>query len=817
MILLGMPHKSFLILIFLLFSVTTSFSQQQREIRSSAAIKQELEKLNILGSVLYFAAHPDDENTRLISWLAREKKYNTAYLSLTRGDGGQNLIGPEIGVELGLIRTQELLAARAIDGGQQFFSSAFDFGFSKTSSETFDFWDKEAVLADAVWTVRQFRPDVIITRFPPDVRGGHGHHQASAILAHEAFAAAADSSKFPEQLQHVDIWQAKRLLWNTANFGGMNNTSEDQLKIDIGQYNTLLGQSYGEIAALSRSQHKSQGFGSAASRGQSIEYFEFVDGEHAELDLFDGIDATWNRIKGSEDIQRLVNKLNNDYSPQNPQNSISDLIELKSTLEKMPSNYWIKEKHSVLDQLIVACAGIWIESRTAKAQFVERDLIDVTNEIIVRQPNVEVEVLSINDNKVALSVPFNQSSTLIQTHHLQGITQPFWLSKPQTKGRFDVAVWLANQAETPKYPNTVIQLLVNGHLTQVERPLVYKYVDPVQGEVYNPITVTPSLTVSPSEQTLLVTNADRKNLTVTFKNNTSSALQKEVKVDFTSDWEVYPSSLDLQFSEGQSTITRDITVKPKSIPAKASNLTFSVEAGKLKNYRDINYEHIPNISWFPPTSVSIQPIEIIVPTKKIAYIMGAGDLIPQSLRAIGIQVDELSVKQLNQLTIKDYEAVILGVRALNVFPDLQNKGSILLDYVEGGGVVLVQYNVNSNVDLDKIAPFPFSLSRDRVTEEDSPVRIIHPKDRSISYPNRLTSKDFDGWIQERGLYFADNIDDRYIRPLGMHDKNELENDGSLLIAKEGKGKFVYTSLSFFRQLPAGVPGAYRLFVNLLSL
>src|SRR5690606_31000083 len=273
---------------------------------------------SVLGSVLYFAAHPDDENTKLISYLASERKVRTAYLSLTRGDGGQNLIGTEQGIELGLIRTQELLQARKLDGGEQYFSSAFDFGFSKTPDETFNFWQKQEVLRESVWIIRKLQPDIIITRFPPDERGGHGHHQASAILAHEAFIAAADPSMFPEQLNRVEPWQAKRLLWNTATFMRLNGDDSNRLRVDIGQYNPLLGKSYGEISAVSRSQHKSQGFGAASSNGVSLEVFENVAGDKATEDLFDNIDLSWSRVPNSEPVQTAIQQLLSAFAPDKP-------------------------------------------------------------------------------------------------------------------------------------------------------------------------------------------------------------------------------------------------------------------------------------------------------------------------------------------------------------------------------------------------------------------------------------------------------------------------------------------------------------------
>ena len=314
------------VIAFVSFFLSFNLFAQGPQSWTSADMYLAIRKLNVLGSVLYIAAHPDDENTRLIAYFAKDRMYRTGYLSLTRGDGGQNLIGDEQGIELGLIRTQELLAARRIDGGEQFFSRAFDFGYSKNPEETFTKWDKEKILSDVVWVIRKFQPDVIITRFPTTGEGGHGHHTASAILANEAFTAAADPNRFPEQLKYVKPWQAKRILWNSFNFGGTNLTSPDQFKFDVGGYNPLLGKSYGEIAAISRSNHKSQGFGSAASRGEALEYFKTTGGTSPTDDIMSGEDLTWKRVEGGEAIAPVVDSIISTFDLLHPEKSVKGLV-----------------------------------------------------------------------------------------------------------------------------------------------------------------------------------------------------------------------------------------------------------------------------------------------------------------------------------------------------------------------------------------------------------------------------------------------------------------------------------------------------------
>ena len=368
--------KRLLLAIFVCCKLSDALAQPPKS-WTSAEMYQAIKKLNVLGSVLYIAAHPDDENTRLIAYLSKDKLYRTGYLSLTRGDGGQNLIGDEQGIELGLIRTQELLAARRIDGGEQFFTRAFDFGYSKSPEETFTKWDKEKILSDVVWVIRKFQPDIIINRFPVTGEGGHGHHTASGILANEAFTAAADPNRFPEQLKYVSVWQAKRVMWNTFNFGGTNTTREDQFKIDVGGYNPLLGKSYGEIAAESRSQHKSQGFGVPASRGEALEYFKATNGDMPVTDLMDGIDATWNKIPGGSKISAMIDSLTASFDFLHPEKSVKGLVLLYNVLINLPNGIWQLKKIEETKELIQQCSGLFIDATTSEQFAVKTDSIRI--------------------------------------------------------------------------------------------------------------------------------------------------------------------------------------------------------------------------------------------------------------------------------------------------------------------------------------------------------------------------------------------------------------------------------------------------------
>lgn len=807
------------VIIILAGILSTSSVKAQNPQWDAAEIKLNLEKLNTLGSVLYFAAHPDDENTRLIAWLAQEKKYKTAYLSLTRGDGGQNLIGTEQGIELGLIRTQELLAARKIDKGEQFFSSAYDFGFSKTPEETFEFWDKKRVLGEAVWIIRKFRPDVIITRFPPDSRGGHGHHQASAILAQEAFKAAADPNQFSEQLQFVSPWQAKRLLWNTANFGGQNNTREDQLKIDIGDYNSLLGASYGEIAAHSRSSHKSQGFGSASQRGSSIEYFEFVDGVPAEKTLLDNVDTSWKRVKNGNKVQPLIDHINQIYQIDKPELIITELIKLYKILDEIDDEYWKTEKKKEVEKLILACGGIWFESVARNSSYALGDEIKVDHSIIVRRPNITVELTQLNGNSIHDTLKTNRLQKDTMLVIADRTTQPYWLMEPHGKGKFNISDFnLTGYPENLDAPSVSIEIRINGQPIIINQLIKYKYTDPVRGEIYNPIVILPPLTAKSSSSLALTQNARTVKVNLTFqKNGQIVATTFHVKPNIPKGWEVLPASFDLSFKESERIISREINIKPSdATQSSIDTLGFLLNnKERLKEIKSIEYNHIPDIVYFPDAAIKMSNINLINDVKNVAYIHGAGDLIPESLVAIGIKVDVLSNEQALKADLSTYDAVIFGVRIFNVnkqIAQLQNK---VLAYVKMGGTVLEQYNVNNGMIAKNFGPFPFSIGRSRVTDEKATVHF-DKNDPIFNYPNKISEADFQHWVQERGLYFAEDIDKRYRTPITMQDPGEALHNGSLLVAHYGKGKFVYTSLSFFRQLPAGIPGAYRLFVNLLS-
>ena len=783
---------------------------------NAAEIKQGLESLNVSGSVLYIAAHPDDENTRLLAYLAKEKKVKAGYLSLTRGDGGQNLIGTEQAELLGLIRTQELLAARRMDGAAQFFTRANDFGFSKNPEESFKIWDKTKILSDVVWVIRKFQPDVIITRFPEDARAGHGHHSGSAILAREAFAAAADPKQFPEQLAFVKPWQAKRIVWNTFNFGGNNTTSEDQLKIDVGSYNALLGKGYGEIAAESRSNHRSQGFGSSRQRGSAIEYFSPVAGEKAKSDLFEGIDFTLNSNPGMSEVQKLVNDINATYQVSNPAASVAKLLKLRELVKGKPF------KQELLDELILACSGIWIEVAASNPAYAVNDSITVKIQAIARVKEDFPYAINIQEMQSKVKADLSPNRMMAMDRKIFGsgdqLSQPYWLAKKHEQGSYEVDdLSLIGLPENYALVNGIFKIKIGDQTIEKKYPVIYKSTDPVKGEVYQPLVIAPPVTATIGEKAFLFNGNESKTIPIelqSFRDQVAGTLIPQLP----SGWSISPEKIDFKLGKKgeQQSLSFKLSPSAKSIGGDFA-LNVVVDGKSYhQGLRVLSYDHIPVQTLFPFSEARIDHTDLKIAGKRIGFIAGAGDLVPESLKQIGFEVQLLSEQQVIHGDLSAFDAIVTGVRLYNINEQLNAMQPKLMKYVENGGVLLVQYNVNSPLKRNDLGPYPFSLSRDRVTEEDAAVTLLAPNHPVLNYPNKISLKDFDGWVQERGLYFAVGIDPKYTPILEMHDTGESAKNGSLIVTDYGKGRFVYTSLSFFRQLPAGVPGAYRLFVNLIS-
>ncbi|WP_207435837.1 PIG-L family deacetylase [Sabulibacter ruber] len=797
----------------------------------AADIRLALEKLNVLGSVLYFAAHPDDENTRLIAYLANERKYRTGYLSLTRGDGGQNLIGPEIREELGIIRTQELLQARRVDGGEQFFSRANDFGFSKNPAETFTIWDREQVLADAVWVIRKFQPDVIITRFSPQPGGTHGHHTASAIIALEAFEAAADPKRFPEQLKTVQPWQAKRILWNTSSFfygQGQKFDTSDKLMVDAGVYNPLLGKSYNEIAAQSRSMHKSQGFGSSGSRGEAVEYFEFLKGDRAQKDLLEGVTTTWSRVQGSTEVSRLLQQALKSYDAANPAASVPLLLKANTALAKLPDTYWKQVKQRELQDVIKASLGLYLEAASARDFTVTPGepvalQLEAVNRSAVPVTLTKVEYLfSKKDTTLQQKLEMNKPwivRTSVPMPTATPYSQPYWLQVPGTTGMFRVDdPALIGLAENPAAAQLRMYLTVQGQPFMFTVPVVYKRTDPVEGEQYRPFEVTPPVFVNITEKVYVFADAQPKPVTLRVRAGQDN-LEGQVSLRLPEGWRAEPASAPFKLTQKGEEQTFTFQLFPGGAQTESTISAAVTTRGRTytQGLNTINYPHIPAQTLFPEAVAKAVKLDLKRKGQRIGYLMGAGDEVPASLQQIGYDVEQLQVNNLSAASLQKYDAVVVGVRAYNTLDRLKFQQPQLMEYVQNGGTLVVQYNVSNGLVTSSIGPYPIRLSNDRVTVEDSEVRFLKPNHPVLNSPNKITEQDFRGWVQERGLYFPNQWGPEYEAILSSNDPGESPKDSGLLVAKYGKGYFVYTGYSFFRELPAGVPGAYRLFVNLLSL
>ncbi len=828
----NVKHSAFSIFLFSTFCIFLSASNAQVPVtNNSADIYLQLKKLNVLGSVLYIAAHPDDENNSFLPYLAKEKLYRTGYLSLTRGDGGQNLIGSEQGIELGLIRTQELLAARRIDGAEQYFSRAYEFGFSKSADEALRIWDREKVLSDVVWMIRRFQPDIIITRFPGDARAGHGHHAASSILALEAYTAAADPQKFSEQFKYgVNPWQAKRILWNTFNFGGTNTTANDQLKIEVGGYNALIGKSYGELGGEARTMHKSQGEGRPRRRGQVFEFFQTLGGEAPKNDLMDGIAIDWSRVPGGGKIESQINTIISNYKFEQPETSVPALVALYRSVKELPAGNWRNKKLDETQQLIESCSALFSEATTSQEYIIPGDVLNV-NFFFNKRKEVNVTVKHIRvenfDSSLSTSLGVNTNFTFNKAFSVatdKKISQPYWLEFPKAEATFDVRdQLLIGKAENEPSFEAVYTVTIEGEDFIIKRPVQYKMVDPAKGELYQPLAVLPKAELNFVKENFVSINGSALRVPIQLKQNTSKTGTIHVKTSVANYFTVQQTTSNKEDATADRNKAALIIYAP---PSKLDNFKEEIELMPGSNdvfngsTKVIAYDHIPTITYFSPAKTNLVKLDIKTVGKKIGYIVGAGDKLPQALEQLGYEVKFLTEEDITEENLQQYDAVITGIRAYNIFEYLTTKNDVLNKYVENGGNLIVQYLKSNQVGLKrvKVGPYPFVVNAgSRVTEENAKVNFLLPQHPVLNYPNKITNKDFEGWVQERSTYQAEQLDSHFETPLSMNDTGEKEANGSLATAKYGKGNIAYVSLVLFRQLPAGVPGAYRLLANLIAL
>ena len=820
----------------------------QRNLAGDAQIRQSLETLDTVGSAMMIGAHPDDENTALLAWLARGRHVRTAYLALTRGEGGQNLIGSEQGDEMGVIRTQELLAARRIDGAEQYFTRAIDFGFTKSADETLTTkWPREKVLGDVVWNIRRFRPDVIILRFTGTPRDGHGHHQASAILGKEAVAAAADPSKFPEQLKYVQPWQTKRLMQNIAAFNAQQekeaSNTAGRVEVDLGEYSPALGYSYGEIAGMSRSQHRSQGMGSAERKGAQKNYLVTLVGDTAKKDLFDGIDITWGRLKGGAPIGTQLNQALEQLAPAHPEALLPMLAKIRPMIASIDDPL-ARRKLTELDEVMALCAGLSFEAQADKFSVTPGANLKVNVTAISRIQTpatlTGVQLKGISGapavNLAPAVLAHNQPSQYSTTFKIpadQPYSGPYWLDLPK-----DGALYSAKDpqeigdADNAPVLQAVFHVRVAGTDLELTRPVQHRYVDRVYGELVRPLAIVPPVAVSLDQPSLVFPDGKAKHVDVQVKSNAGKETG-DIHLDLPAGWKSDPAMrhFELGSTDEQTAVEFDVTPPVASTVGKVKAVADVGERQVGVGIELITYPHIPVQTLFPPAESTLVRADVKTLSHRIGYVMGAGDEVPEALRQMGCEVTLLSGEDLSRGDLTRFDAIVTGVRAWNVRPDLRANYQRLYDFAQKGGTLVVQYNTPEGGQgagptgapptesslLAHIGPYPIQLSRnDRVTVEEAPVAFPNPKISLLQAPNKITNADFDGWIQERGLYFADKWDAKYQTVLESHDPGEMPLPGGMLFTRLGKGAYVFTAYSWFRELPAGVPGAYRIFANILS-
>jgi LmbE family N-acetylglucosaminyl deacetylase len=805
-------------------------------------ILQDLRSFNQLASVLYVAAHPDDENTQLITYLARGRGYRTAYLSLTRGDGGQNVLGPEFGDELGVIRTQELLAARRLDGGQQFFSRARDFGYSKDYRQTLTKWDHQQVLSDIVRVIRIFQPDVMITRFSTLPGPTHGHHTASAILALEAYKIAGDPNKFPDQLTTLTTWQPKRILLNGFGVGFRRadqvvpgaTTAPSALRIDIGGNDPVLKMSFAQIAAMSRSMHKTQGFANYTGRGgagPSYESFQLLDGDPATKDILDGIDTTWTRIPGGAEIANLTNDTITQFNPQDPSAIVPTLLKIKALLTPLPSTPLLNDKRRQLDRILQFCLGLEVQTTIPDAEVVPGEQLKLHHTAIIHA-NIPIKWIAtrysgidkLSSNSITLTPNTEATRDSIQTLPADSpITQPYWLREPETPGMFRVDdPALIGRPENPSaFPIEQVFEVAGQTLIIPDQPV--QITASAKSESRRTLDVIPPVSLSFASDVQLFAPGSAHPVAVqitAYRANAAGTLQLQAPPG----WTVAPANQPFNLKSIADRATLNFAVTAPAAPTTA-NITARANIGGAtydNNRIEISYSHIPIQLLQPPAQLKAVCLDLQIRSHNIGYIPGAGDSVAQSLTQMGCTVTTLTGPDFTPDRLQKFDAIVIGIRAFNVRTDLAPALPALFAYVQAGGNIIEQYNTPTGLKTTTLAPYDLKLSRDlphnRVTDENAPITLLVPDHPIFNTPNKITAADFNGWVQERGLNFASEWDTTHLTPLiACNDIGEAPLKGGLLVAQYGKGYFVYTGLSWFRQLPAGVPGAYRLFANLISL
>ncbi len=842
---------------------------QEEFLTGTPAIRYSLAKLNVLGSVLMIGAHPDDENNAVLAWISRGLKARTGYLSCTRGEGGQNLLGQEQGALLGVLRTQELLAARRDDGGAQYFTRAIDFGFTTSADETMMNWGHDRTLADIVWVIRQQQPDVIILSFSGTPSDGHGHHQASAILGKEAYEAAGDPSRFPEQLKWVKPWRARRLMRSRfapltppagapapgrgrggattpgAPGGGPGRgpdpfPNQPVITVETGDFDPVIGRSDREISVISRNEHRSQGQGAPIVYGSSENLLSFVAGEMPNKGVFDGIDTSWARIPGAGRTGELLATAQREFDDLHPEKTVAALLEVRATIAGIAHNgeTWAQWKLDEIDEAIALCAGLRTEAQADTFGFVPGGTAKITLTALNRSSlpiilagihlsgwggadaDVKNKALEYNKPQVT-TVPMQISAK-------QPYSQPFWLREPHEPGSYNIPdQTLIGRADILPEVVARFDFTLNAAPFSLTRPLHYRAADPSRGEYVRPVVVEPPFAIDLPAQNFVFPTGASKDFSLQIR-ALSANQSGDVRLGTPQGWKVTPAAASFALKEAGSEQEVRFRLTPPAGPASGQFKVIAKSASVEVNtgVDVIPYSHIPAQTVLMPAEGKLSATQLKVLARRVGYVMGSSDKVPEALRQMGCQVDLLDDKDLASGNLGVYDAIVTGVRAYSVRPGLRAAQQRLLDYTKNGGTLVVQYNNGADARispavaeaLEHLGPYPFTFGRDdaRVTDETAPVKVLLPNSPLLNMPNKIAPADFEGWVQERGLYFSNKWDPKYETPIETHDAGKPELPGGMLYTRYGKGVYIFTAYSWFRELPAGVPGAYRIFANLIS-
>jgi LmbE family N-acetylglucosaminyl deacetylase len=834
-----------------------------------------LRRLQTTASVMHTGAHPDDEDSALLAFLARGLSARTAYLSLTRGDGGQNLLGSEQSESLGVIRTEELLQARRLDGAEQYFTRAFDYGFSKTLDEAKSKWPEHDVLGDMVRDIRLFRPLVVISRFSGTPADGHGQHQFAGYLTPIAVKAAADPEQFPEQIQAgLRPWKVRKF------YVGMpfNSTEKPTVRIDTGKFDPLLGRSYFEIAIEGRSLHRTQGEGRLEIRGPHYSGERLVNGVETykgeDTDLLTGLDTSLGglgQLTGVADdqfnqqmvkVQTAAANALAQFDPMAPQKLIQTLVEglrairvARARLQRLPdsisrydADFFAAAKEAEFTEALRRAVGVELDVLADRETVAPGDTVSINTQVWFQQtPLVRLISLGLINTPAGWSMVqegdgpvASEKAAPGETDMRQGkvkqtaapdlaATQPYWLMSPRDHDLFhwpDANLhWSPNDPLglpfTPTGFNGAATFDIGGISVRFSQPLQFRTADPARGEVRRNVDVLPVLTLKLDQDLLIVasnTAAKPHQLVVNVTNNADRAVTGELKLRLPAGWSATPAVAPLSFAKKGDRITTTFTVTAAGKPAEGATQIVAEATADGKAFaqemRVLSYPHIQTHRIYEPAAVALNVLDLKVAPVRVGYIMGPGDEVPDAIERMGVPVTLLDEAALTGGDLSRFDVIVVGVRATDARPDFVANNQRLLDYAKAGGTLIVQYQRTNYADL-KLPPFPTKMGP-RVTDETAAVTVLHPDDQLLNWPNKIVAKDWDGWIQERTVYGFSDFDPQYVPQFEMKDPGEATQNGSEVIAHLGKGLYIYTSFAWFRQLPAGVPGAYRLFANLLS-